>query len=200
MTHDTHLLAALIGSRICHDLISPVGAIQNGLELLAMDDRVSGPEMMLINESATNASARIRFLRVAFGLAGDGQTMGAGEITQILRDLETARRIQYDWQAVGDMPRSQVQEVFLACLCLESAMPRGGCITVSDAPQGGWAVSGPGEADRPTPRLWELLRTGTGTEGILPAHVQFVLLHGLVSGRAGQIATDMTGDGLTIRF
>lgn len=56
-------LAALIGSRICHDLISPIGAINNGLELLGMSDTPEGPELELISESVGNASARIRFFR-----------------------------------------------------------------------------------------------------------------------------------------
>ncbi|MEO0403208.1 MAG: histidine phosphotransferase, partial [Pseudomonadota bacterium] len=62
-------LAALIGSRICHDLISPIGAINNGLELLGMSDQRDGPEIDLISESVENASARIRFFRIAYGAA-----------------------------------------------------------------------------------------------------------------------------------
>ena len=64
-------IAALIGSRICHDLISPIGAINNGLELLEMTGTSSGPEMELISESVGNASARIRFFRIAYGAASD---------------------------------------------------------------------------------------------------------------------------------
>ena len=63
-------LSALIGSRICHDLISPIGAINNGLELLGMSGNTPGPEMELIHDSVGNASARIRYFRVAFGAAG----------------------------------------------------------------------------------------------------------------------------------
>ena len=51
-------LAALLGSRICHDLISPIGAIGNGLELLMMDPGTHGPEMSLISESVGHANAR----------------------------------------------------------------------------------------------------------------------------------------------
>ena len=58
-------LAALVGSRICHDLISPIGAIGNGVELLALTDGDTGAEMELISESVQNASARIRYLRIA---------------------------------------------------------------------------------------------------------------------------------------
>ena len=97
MTQDNQSLATLIGSRICHDLISPVGAIQNGIELLAMEGRVS-PEMTLIEESVANASARIRFLRIAFGMAG-GQSLGQAEIRSVLDDMGRAGRVRYDWAA-----------------------------------------------------------------------------------------------------
>ena len=58
-------LAALIGSRICHDLISPIGAINNGLELLGMTGSSEGPELQLITDSVGSATARIRFFRIA---------------------------------------------------------------------------------------------------------------------------------------
>ena len=63
-------LNALLGSRICHDLISPIGAIGNGVELLIMDGATKGPEIALIAESVANASARIRFFRIGFGASG----------------------------------------------------------------------------------------------------------------------------------
>ena len=66
-------LAALIASRICHDLISPIGAIGNGVELLAMEPGGPRPEMALISESVANANARIRFFRICFGQASSDQ-------------------------------------------------------------------------------------------------------------------------------
>ena len=66
-------LAALIASRICHDLISPLGAIGNGVELLAMEPGGTRPEMALISESVANANARIRFFRICFGQASSDQ-------------------------------------------------------------------------------------------------------------------------------
>ena len=79
-------LAALIGSRICHDLISPIGAISNGLELLDLAGGVQGPEMDLIADSVGNAGARIRFFRIAYGAAGD-QMLGRAEVVSVLDDM-----------------------------------------------------------------------------------------------------------------
>ncbi len=80
-------LAALIGSRICHDLISPIGAIGNGVELLMMDGAAKTPELALIAESVANANARIRFFRVAFGAAGGDQRIAKGEVAGIIADM-----------------------------------------------------------------------------------------------------------------
>jgi len=67
-------LAALLCSRVCHDIISPVGAINNGLELL--DEGGADVEAMdLIRSSALNASVRLKFARLAFGASG---SIGAG--------------------------------------------------------------------------------------------------------------------------
>ncbi|WP_448326291.1 hypothetical protein [Sulfitobacter sp. M13] len=95
--------AALIGSRICHDLISPVGAINNGLELLLMSGMNMSPEVALIDESVRNASARLRFFRVAFG-SGTTQPVAAQETTDILRDLYAQSKWEVIWPW-GWLPR-----------------------------------------------------------------------------------------------
>ena len=118
-------LSALIGSRICHDLISPIGAINNGLELLGMTTRQTGPEMALISESVENAAARIRYFRIAYG-AADGQMMGRSEVTSILTDLAKGGRMDYDWEPQDPLPRAQVRLAFLGLQCMETAMPSGG--------------------------------------------------------------------------
>ena len=80
-------LNALIGSRICHDLISPLGAIGNGIELLTMSGMSAAPEITLISESVDNANARIRFFRIAFGAASADAVTSHSEVTGILADV-----------------------------------------------------------------------------------------------------------------
>ena len=89
-------LISLLGSRICHDLISPIGAISNGLELLVMDGAQGGPEMVLISESVANANARIRFFRIAYGIAQDEQRIGRAEVMSVLSDVTSGGRIKID--------------------------------------------------------------------------------------------------------
>ncbi|EAQ03529.1 hypothetical protein OB2597_02877 [Pseudooceanicola batsensis HTCC2597] len=199
MTQDNQRLAALIGSRICHDLISPVGAIQNGVELLAME-RQAGPELALIEDSVNNASARIRFLRIAFGLAGAGQPMSPQEICGTLSDIGRAGRIRHDWIPVETCTRRETQEVFLAMMCLESAMPRGGTISVATGGQG-WTVSGPADPDRPDPALWRMLASNAvGVADVVPAQVQFAFLSGQLADRGVAALVVTAGEGITIRL
>lgn len=198
MTQDTQTLATLIGSRICHDLISPVGAIQNGIELLTMEGQ-AGPEMALIADSVANATARIRFLRVAFGMAGGGQVVGLAEIRSILEDTGQAGRVRFEWTTEGDCPRPQLQTVFLAMMCLESAMPRGGTIQAGRDGDD-WVVRSPADKTRPDPSLWTMLCGGTSTAEVLPAHVQFPLLAALMQGRGQQAELVEEEEAVVIRL
>lgn len=198
MAQDTQTLATLIGSRICHDLISPVGAIQNGIELLTMEGQ-SGPEMALIADSVANATARIRFLRVAFGTAGGGQVIGVGEIRSILADMSQAGRVQFHWTGEEDCPRAGLQMLFLAMMCLESAMPRGGVVaTLREAE--GWAIRAPADRTRPDPHLWTQLCGGDGPAEVQPAHVQFPLLAALLQARGRQAELTEEEEAVVIRL
>lgn len=74
--------AALIPSRICHDVISQIGAIGNGMELMALSSgqEQSSPELDLILQSVENANARIRFFRIAYGSALSTHLVGRQEV------------------------------------------------------------------------------------------------------------------------
>ncbi|WP_375172994.1 histidine phosphotransferase family protein [Pseudooceanicola sp.] len=199
MSQDSETLARLIGSRICHDLISPVGAIQNGIELLAMEGQ-AGPEMALIEESVANASARIRFLRIAFGMASDGQAVGHTEIRSVLEDMGRASRVSYHWPGSEDCSRPQLQCLFLAMMCLESAMPHGGAIHIVKE-DSAWLARGPAETDRPDAALWTQLARGTPqAETTLPAHVQFPLLIALMNARGQRAQVARDGEETVIRL
>ena len=167
-------LAALLGSRICHDLISPLGAIGNGVELLMMSGAAASPEVALIAESIENANARIRYFRVAFGSAGPDQRMGRPEILSILADTTKGGRLSIDWAVPGDMPRPEVKLAFLLLQCCETAMPYGGKITVTH--QGGaWRVAATALKLKIEPALWESLSNPASGAEITAAKVHFAL-------------------------
>lgn len=176
-------LAALIGSRICHDLISPIGAIGNGVELMMMDRRSASPELALIAESVESANARIRFFRVAFGVVGSDQRIARSEVTGILAAMSRGGRLRIDWASGPDLDRRDVKLAFLLLQCLESALPYGGEIRVAQQAEG-WHILAEATRSRQEPRFWDMFAPGydgaatNDAEGKpMPAsHVQFALV------------------------
>ncbi|QBR71384.1 histidine phosphotransferase [Beijerinckiaceae bacterium] len=128
-------LAALLCSRVCHDVISPVGAIINGLEVLEeeKDAEMRGFALDLIKKSAETASARLQFCRLAFGAAGSaGASIDTGEAEKVARGLFGVERTELVWNAPRLlMPKNIVKLVLNLCLIAAAAIPRGGVITVT---------------------------------------------------------------------
>ena len=176
-------LAALIGSRICHDLISPIGAINNGLELLSMSGNPPGPEIGLIGDSVDSANARIRFFRIAFGAAGE-QMVGPVEIRSILQGLYDGSRLSVRWDQEDAVPQSEVRMCFLAILCAESAMPYGGDLGIM-RPNGKWQIEGHADRINLDDDVWRMLSGGPNGAPLQPSQVQFALLP-LVAGEKGR--------------
>lgn len=196
MPPDPAELAALIGSRICHDLISPIGAIGNGVELLEMAG-TAGPEVSLIADSVAAANARIRFFRIAFGTASADQTLARTEICSVLDDLSRGERLTIDWQVAGDQPRGPVKLAFLLLQCCETALPFGGCLTVSDA-EGVWQIRAEAEKMKIDEALWSRLEGGRAP--LTPAQVQFALAPA-EAARIGRPLRVVRGEGwITLRF
>ncbi|MBO9430285.1 histidine phosphotransferase family protein [Sulfitobacter sp. R18_1] len=193
-------LPTLIGSRICHDLISPIGAINNGLELLQMagTGAAPGPELALIGQSVESASARIRFFRIAFGAAGD-QTMGQNEVTSILRDLYAASRVEVDWQVTSPQSRNCVRMAFLALLCIETALHHGGRITIVEE-AGHWSLQAEADKIAIDPELWALLTQPGPDRPLQPAQVQFALLPMLAEAQGKEITLDNSDTALTLSY
>lgn len=167
------LIAALLGSRICHDLISPIGAISNGVELLGLSGQTDSSELSLISDSVANANARVKLFRIAFGQASAGQMTGAAEMRSICKALAT-NRLSYDWGVEGDQSREEVKLACLMMMCIETAMPRGGVIQVGHH-DGQWTVLARAERLEPDPTLWARLGAITEVETLKPSQVQFVL-------------------------
>jgi histidine phosphotransferase ChpT len=133
-------LAALLCSRVCHDLISPVGAIVNGLEVLddnpKPDDREFALE--LIRKSAKTASARLQFCRLAFGAAGSsGAQIDLGDAQNMARGhLEDAKTtIAWNLPRVL-LAKNRVKLLLNMMVIAQQTIPRGGVITVDPIGEG----------------------------------------------------------------
>ncbi len=192
-------LAALVGSRICHDLISPIGAIGNGVELLSLTDGDTGAEMDLISESVNNANARIRYFRIAFGSASDDQTIGRAEVLSILAAVARGGRFTYFWQIEGDQPRNTVRCAFLMLLCLEAAMPMGGDIHVN-LEGDTWVLSAQGKRMKIDNALWAGLTMPQSDLTHTAAQVQFALLPIVLAETGRALGLDMNHDRILARF
>ncbi len=174
LTEKTADLTALLGSRICHDLISPLGAISNGVELLLMSGALPGPEIALISESIAAANARIRIFRVAFGAAAAGQSIAQSEVLSILQDMNRGGRMRIDWQASASASRRDIKLAFLSLLCLESAMPRGGSVTVCSGEQD-WTIQAHGARLKIDWQIWNRITGRSAGQPLAATHVQFAL-------------------------
>src|ERR1700744_4695739 len=125
-------LAAMLCSRVCHDVISPVGAIVNGLEVLEDESDASMRDVAteLIKKSASSASARLQFCRLAFGAAGSaGASIDTGDAEQVVRGLFVEERPQLEWRALRALlPKNKVKLVLNLFLIAAAAIPRGGVL------------------------------------------------------------------------
>ncbi len=128
-------LAALLCSRVCHDLISPVGAIANGLEVLNDDDDEMMREhaMSLIQSSAQQASAKLQFARLAFGAAGAaGDNIDLGDAREVTLGLLKSGKVTLEWPTDGQsLPKNAVKLLLNLILIGIDAIPRGGSLHVS---------------------------------------------------------------------
>ena len=123
-------LAALLCSRVCHDLISPVGAIVNGLEVLeeAKDEETKNFALDLIKKSANTASAKLQFCRIAFGAAGSaGAQIDLGDAETMARGFLEDEKTKLAW----NLPRvllakNRVKLLLNMLLIAGQAIPRGG--------------------------------------------------------------------------
>src|SRR5262245_57116844 len=127
-------LAALISSKICHDVIGPVGAIYNGLEILDEDDDAEAKSyaMDVIRNVTEQASARLQFARFAFGAAGSaGALIDLATAEQISRGLLGKGKHKLSWRAKpGQMAKDKVKLLLNLIASALTALPRGGDIEV----------------------------------------------------------------------
>jgi len=183
-----HSIDALVSSRICHDLISPVGAISNGVELL---DEVAAtmPEIGLIADSVDNAKAKLLYFRVCFGQTSRDARMGAREFETIATAMIQTPRITLEWQMQSaDFARERIKLLFLLLLCVETALPIGGTIVVSE--QGGRLVVRADGKRIQMQGAWQVFN-GEMVD-VTPAQVQFPLAQALGDIQVANSETNLT--------
>jgi histidine phosphotransferase ChpT len=198
-------LAALLCSRVCHDVISPVGAIVNGLEVLEeeKDAEMRAFAIDLIKKSASTASARLQFCRLAFGAAGSaGASIDTGDAELVARGLLADERTKLEWNAPRVlMAKNKVKLILNLCLIAAASIPRGGVITLTIEGEGndiGMRVESRGPNLRLAHGVPALL-AGTPENGHVDAHGIQAFYAGLVARDSNmQIDVDVNAERVLI--
>lgn len=206
VTLDALDLSALLCSRVCHDVISPVGAIVNGLEVLEDEDDASMREFALdlIAKSAKSASARLQFARIAFGAAGSaGSAIDLADAEAVSRGMFGDEKTTLAWSAPRALfPKNRVKLLLNLVVVATGTIPRGGAIDVT--------VTGDGEREAHyvivtkgsharIPVHVEALIAGAPESGTVDAHAIQPFYTGLVARAAGMdVRFAIDGDTVTI--
>ncbi|MFC7537450.1 histidine phosphotransferase family protein [Sphingomonas sp. GCM10030256] len=188
-------LASLLCSRLCHDLLSPVGALNNGIELLADEQ---DPEMRercleLLAESAKASANKLKFFRLAFGAAGGfGEEVDSREAQLALEGLFGAeRRIELGWMvADGRLPKDATKLLLNLALIAGDALVRGGRLDVGgERSERGLELVIRAEGPRILldPGLRETLQRGSSGGKVEPRAAGAWLAHSLAQGAGGSI-------------
>jgi len=199
-------LAALIASRVCHDVISPVGAINNGLEVLEdeSDEEMRKIALDLVRKSAKQASAKLQFCRIAFGAAGSaGAAIDTGDAESVARGFFDGEKAALDWSGPRLLlPKNRVKLLLNLLLIAQAAIPRGGRLSVrleGADDRATFSILAHGPSARIPAAAPSLLR-GVPHEGHgIDAHAIQPYFTGLVARAAGMsVDISIEGDDVTI--
>ena len=193
-------LSALVSTRICHDLISPIGAISNGVELLGETAGAPSPELGLIGDSVNSAAARLRFFRLAFGAAQPGTRVALTDLRAAVDSLLGGGRSRIRIDAHdAQLPRQTAKLLLLALLCQDMALPLGGDSHVSLEPTG-FRIETEASRMRDLAPLWAIAERATPAERITPGEVQFLLLGMALAELGTPLVRQMREDGLSLEI
>ncbi len=184
--------AALLVSRLCHDLVSPIGAVVNGLEVLEdeRDATMRADALKLVASSAAQAAARLQFARLAFGAAGSaGAQLDLTEVGRIVEGLVRGSKVEIEWRAaVLNWPKDWAKLLMNATLLAHDCLPRGGRVTVetnADATAPSFAVKAVGQNARILEEVDHAVRgqSAASLDGrSIQAYLTYKLARGLNAG------------------
>lgn len=198
-------LAALLCSRVCHDLISPVGAIVNGLEVMEDDNdqETKAFAMDLIKKSVRQASAKLQFCRLAFGAAGSaGAQIDLGDAEKVARGFLEDDKTSIQW----NLPRlllakNRVKLLLNMLLIAGQSIPRGGKVSVDPVGEGetmGFRISATGGYAKVPQAVPELLAGGSHN-GSVDAHAVQPFYTGLLAKDCGlTVSAGTEGDMIVV--
>jgi histidine phosphotransferase ChpT len=157
----------LVCSRLCHDLISPIGAVGNGLELMAeeSDQELLQDARRLVEDSSSRAAALLQLYRSAYGNAGNQASFGVNEAVKLAKEAFDPNRLTLtaDVASGADWPSGYGKLVLNAMLTVSEWLPRGGALSLTAESDAGFQVGAQGQGaacPKDAERLIRLDRTG----------------------------------------
>lgn len=180
----------LLISRLCHDLISPAGAIVNGIELVEDfgEDDMADEAMILVGRSAHQLSAKLSLFRVAFGSAGERDNFPAEECRRLLDGYLQEGKVRLDWtlDRLPAAPGSARLLLLLATIAAES-LPRGGLLRIDGGPAAFRLVAQGDDArlEAATEMALDAGMADSGAPADLDARAAPAYLAGMVAARRG---------------
>src|SRR6266516_2034968 len=196
-------LAALLCSRVCHDLISPAGAIVNGLEVLEekdSDEETKTFALDLIKRSARTASARLQFCRLAFGAAGSQVDLGDARAMAHAFIEDDKTKLAWNLPRVL-LPKNRVKLLLNLLIIAGQAIPRGGTLAVDPVGAGesmGFRITASGVSAR-IPQAVPALLQGVSETGSVDAHAIQPFYAGLLARACGlEVNLKAEGDVIVI--
>ena len=188
-------LASLLCSRLCHDLLSPVGALNNGLELVADEQDPDMRErcMDLVAESAKSTANKLKFFRLAFGAAGGfGDEVDTGEARVSVEGLYGVdKRIELGWMVADDkMAKGAVKLLLNLAMIAGDALVRGGRLDIGAEKRGGaleMVIRAEGPRILLDPKLRETIALGSSGGEVEPRAAGAWLAHSLAKQAGGTI-------------
>lgn len=190
-------LASALSTRICHDLVSPVGAVVNGIDLIREISQGNvNDELGMVAQSAERASGLLQFYRIAFGSAdADAPEIAGAEMQHLISSLLAGQRTGLEWQlpAGVSLPRARAQILANATLVARSMLGLRGTIVVAPAAEGRLSVTARGERAECQPEQAAILN-GSSSGPARAREVEFFLLSDLAA-RASQPVAIESGEG-----
>lgn len=187
-------LAAIVASRICHDLINPIGAVGNGLELLELTGLPNSPELALLKDSLIAATAKLKYFRVAFGQSDAASPMSFGEIEKLCSEMFERGRWKIEFaENLAPVNRPKAKVILLALLCIESTLPTGGKVQISTD-----ALSATGKKNVALQEEWICVSKGGTRTNVASRLVHFTLLKDALSQQNRKLSVVFNEVGLTV--
>lgn len=201
---DDRQLSGLVAARLCHDLVNPVGAVQNGLDLVA---EIAGPsvaaEMEMVGQSAERAAVVLKLSRLAFGRVSDSASqMCRDEFMRLMASALAGPRVslEWSWEDGPDLASDMARALALTFLCARASLGLQGAIRCAALPRQDAPITvsaiGPDAALPAGASDW--IDAGDGAAPPGPRHVEFALIHGACAEAGLRIET--TTDAGAVHF